>query len=336
MENKIVKSLHRFKLNLNDRIVLTEAATGKYVVTPIIAALAGAKKIYAFTKDSEYGSVNQVVRQTNNLAEKLSVKEKISIITDLEDADLQDIDILTNTGFLRPINDDIIKRLSSKCVLPLMWEPWEHRGNELDLESCYQHGIKVYGTNESDKNVRTMEYIGFVVLYHLLNNNVSPFNSNVLLVGCNRFVEPTEKVLRQNSYRYSKVTDYSYTVDRIKDYDAIIILEHERNLNVIGGEDAFINKAKISKHTVLIHICGNVSLEEAEFSCVPEAPRPFGYMSFTADFVDSQAVIDLHIAGFKVAEGMLQANELKLKGAEYKSFMESNYPALSFEDSKFW
>ena len=125
-------------------------------------------------------------------------------------------------------------------------------------------------------------------------------------------------------------------MDGINDYDAIVILEHERSINVIGGEEAFINKENINKHTIVIHICGNVNLKDAEFVFIPDKPKAFGHMSYTADYVDSQAVIDLHAAGLKVAEGMCQANELKLKGMEYKRFMESNYPALSFEDSKFW
>ena len=52
-------------------------------------------------------------------------------------------------------------------------------------------------------------------------------------------------------------------------------------------------------------------------------------MSFTADYIDSKAIIDLHTAGLKVAEGMLKANEMNLHRIEYKNFMESNYPALA-------
>jgi hypothetical protein len=48
------------------------------------------------------------------------------------------------------------------------------------------------------------------------------------------------------------------------------------------------------------------------------------------------AVIDLHTAGLKVAEGMLSANSAGLKGEEYKLFMEKNYPALGFDDQKYW
>lgn len=49
MITKIKRSVDKFKLNLKDKIVLTEAATGNFVVTQVIAALAGAK-VYAYTK----------------------------------------------------------------------------------------------------------------------------------------------------------------------------------------------------------------------------------------------------------------------------------------------
>jgi len=39
----IVKAVGKFKLDLTDRIVLTEAATGNYVVTPVIAAVGWVK-----------------------------------------------------------------------------------------------------------------------------------------------------------------------------------------------------------------------------------------------------------------------------------------------------
>ena len=41
-------------------------------------------------------------------------------------------------------------------------------------------------------------------------------------------------------------------------------------------------------------------------------PASFGYMSYTADAVDPQAVVDLHCAGLKVAEEMLMNHESQL------------------------
>ena len=47
----IIRIIKKFELDLTDKAVLTEAATGNYVVIPVIAAVAGAKKVYALTKN---------------------------------------------------------------------------------------------------------------------------------------------------------------------------------------------------------------------------------------------------------------------------------------------
>ena len=132
----IIKAIEKFELSLRDKVVLTEAATGNYVVTPVIAAVTGAKKVYAFTKDSCYGSVEGVKKQTYSLAKILGVVRKIFIITSFESVDFKSVDIVMNTGFLRPITRELISKLPSKSVIPLMYEPWEFREGESDLEAC--------------------------------------------------------------------------------------------------------------------------------------------------------------------------------------------------------
>ncbi|MEQ9108008.1 MAG: hypothetical protein RLO04_11130, partial [Limnobacter sp.] len=51
---------------------------------------------------------------------------------------------------------------------------------------------------------------------------------------------------------------------------------------------------------------------------------------------DSKAVVDLHTAGLHVAEGMLAARDLGLSGQACRTYLESNYPALSLEDERYW
>lgn len=339
MKNKIIKSLEKFNLNLNGKTVLTESATGNYVVTPIIAALAGAK-VLAFTKNSRYGTVKEVYNQTYDLAKKLGVKNNIQIITDTSNINHENIDIVTNTGFLRPINDELIGKLSSNCVIPLMLEPWEYRAGDVDIESCIKKGIKVYGTNESDPRLMTMEYIGLIVLYFLLEQKFSPYSSNVLLIGNEEFTEPARKILKNNNYNFSEILNYYKKLDKteIDKYNVIVLLEHKREQLLIGNSNnnAFINYNWINDEVFVLHIAGLVDFNNATFNFLPPKPAPFGYMSYTTDFIDNKAVIDLHTAGLKVAEGMIEANKLNLNDIYYKKYMENNFPALAFDNKKYW
>lgn len=331
---KIQKSLDKFELSLSGRTVLTEAATGNYVVTPVIAALAGAK-VYAFTKSSRFGTIEEVTAQTTALADIAGVNDKIRIITDYTQLDLDEVDILTNTGFNRPITKDVLGKLKSGCVIPLMWEPWEFRPGEIDLEYAFNRGIKVYGTNEADTRLRTFEYIGYIALYHILDNKKSPLSSDVLVLGNEKFADAVADVLRRNGYNTE--VRYSFQPKLSKDVPEVVVLaEHEKSDLLIGNENAFISSSEVDKDTLVVHICGNVDFTNLDCKYTPEIPAKFGYMSYTTDFIDDMAVIDLHTAGLKVAEGMLSANKLALTPPEYKSYMERNYPALSFDVEKYW
>lgn len=332
--NKIKSAIKTFRLDINKKNVLTEGATGNYVTTPIIAALGGAKKVYAYTKNSDYGTIEDVKKEVSRLARLCGVEDVIEIITTLNNINLKEIDILTNTGFLRPINKQMIASLKTTCVIPLMWETWEFRGDDLDINACLDRGIKVYGTNEDDDRLKTKHYIGYMVLSFLLDLKHTPLTSNILILGCKYFIPYVQEVLEKNNYKFDIISDYKEKKS-VCQYDAIVLLEHYKK-DFLIGKNAFIDTSSISPTTDVIHICGNVDFSGAKFKYIPSRPASFGHMSYTADYMGSQVVIDLHTAGLKVAEGMLKANKLGLHGKAYKDFMETNYAALSFDDKRLW
>lgn len=334
MIKKILQAIDKFELDLRGKTVLTEAASGNYTVTPVIAARAGAD-VHALAKNSGFGTIDEVTEQVCGLAKKMGIVERVNIITTLDAIHLDGVDIVTNCGFLRPIDRSLLSRLSSHCVIPLMYEPWEFRETDLDLQACRERGIKVYGTNEQDSRLRTMEYIGYTVLSLLLARKIAPFGAAILLTGCNRFVTPVENVLLANGYDVTAITEYNEPPE-LEDLAAIVVLEHERDVYIIGRNRAFIQTSAIPDETLVIHISGRIDFENAGFDFVPPEPREFGNMSYTTDFIDNRAVIDLHTAGLKVGEGMLKTNKLGLSGHHYKSFMEENYPSLAFSGERYW
>ncbi len=82
IKDKILKIISELQLDLSNKTVLTEAATGAYVVTSIIAAAAGAKVI-ALTKSTQYGTVEDVKNQTNEIVKLFSENLNINIVEEL-------------------------------------------------------------------------------------------------------------------------------------------------------------------------------------------------------------------------------------------------------------
>lgn len=64
------QAVERCRLDLSGAVVLTEGATGAYVVTPVLSALAGAEHVVALTHSTHHGSVEEVMKQTLDLAER--------------------------------------------------------------------------------------------------------------------------------------------------------------------------------------------------------------------------------------------------------------------------
>lgn len=332
----IEKAFNNFNIKLYNKILLTEAATGNYICTPILAALAGAK-VYALAKETKYGTIKQIRDEIFSIGKMLNVDNKISIINCLDEIILGEIDIVTNTGFIRPINKLFIDKLKKDCVIPLMWEPWEHRLEELDLEAAVNRGIKVYGTNESDPRLQSMFYIGLTVIYFLLKEKKSPYSSKILIIGCKKFNEAIITILKKLDYSVISFLTEEYKDVDISDYDTIVIAEHTNSKIIIGNtSEALIQNSSLAKDQLIIHISGNVDFNTLTSSHYPDKPASFGYMSYTTDFIDPKAVIDLHAAGLKVAEGMIQAKLKGLQGKKFKAFMEKYYPALAFKDKKYW
>lgn len=334
MISKIKRSIEKFHLDLSHKVVLTEAATGVYAVTPIIAALAGAK-VYALAKETSYGSYEDIERDIDSLSKQLDIpRHMLTIVKTIEEVD-DAIDIVTNSGFVRPINAALIDKLSSGSVISLMYEPWEFREEDIDIAAATEKGLKIYGTNEHDPRLRTMEYIGYVVLYHLLNQKITHFSGRkIIVMGTPEFTDPICRVLEENHYRYSCINRYERKVD-VADTDILVIAENKTPEFIIGGKDAFIDKNLLTFRNMIIHISGNVDVTGLPSVCIPEKPCPFGYMSFRTDFADEMALIDLQTASLSVGEGMLKANAFHLKDEEYRNFMESNYPALWFDETKY-
>ena len=227
---------------------------------------------------------------------------------------------------LRPINKVFLDRLRSDTVIPLMYEPWELRKADIDIAECRKRNIWVCGTNESDSRLQTMKYIGYIVLFFLLKNKKTPFSCNILLLGDNKFGGAISEVLINNNFNYKWIKDYKKIL-KIENYNVIVTADHT-NPDLLIGKNGLIRSNKIAKNVLIIHISGNVDFTEIKCQTIPEKPAHFGHMSFTTDFIDPKAVIDLHVAGLKVAEGMNKAKFMNLSANDLKCFLETDYPGL--------
>ncbi len=185
------RAVDSLDLDLSGSIVLTEAATGPYVVTPVIAALAGASYVYAVTHDSRYGTVADVTAATIALANEVGVADRINITTDRRTELFARADVVTNSGHLRPIDGPAIAAMRPGTALPLMFEAWEIDAgrHDLDLAALAERGVRVAGTNERHPDIDVFGFLGLMAVCQLADAGIAAYRGEIALLCDNPFAD---------------------------------------------------------------------------------------------------------------------------------------------------
>ena len=330
--SKIKEKIKQLKLDLTGKIVLTEAATGPYAITPIIAALGGAK-VFAFTKDTKFGTVEEVIGQIEKLRKQTNNNLDIEIITELRSEIINEADIITNSGHLRPLNSLKLCHAKSGVVIPLMYDSWELRSTDIDLKFCQMHNILVAGTNESHPDIDIYGYLGDMCMKLIFDSANCLNNSTFLLISNNDFgpciaskIAPLIEKLgiidcinRKSKYLLSENIDWIGTFpfiqipDKYYHSDAIILATYPFDQTWVG------NKAEIPIQAIqsqfsspfILRFSGDINtkdLDSANISYYPSVNYS-GHMGVLPSEIGYEPVIRLQTAGLKVGQ-LLNQKEL--------------------------
>ncbi|BAZ47953.1 hypothetical protein NIES4103_05580 [Nostoc sp. NIES-4103] len=299
----IQQAIERCELQLDNLTVLTEAATGAYAVTPVIAAIAGAKKVFAIARSSRYGTLEEVKAQTLELAELAKVSDRLEFLTEKTADIIAQADIVTNSGHVRPINAQMIAQMKPTAVIGLMYEAWEFRPEDVDLIACRQRDIKVAGVNERHPGVDVFSFLGIMAAKLLLDAGVSVYTSNILLLCDNPFSAFIERGLVNAGANVDTVDSIAAApIDQT--YDALLVALQPRPEPVLSAKDA----AAIAKYwpgALVAQYWGDI--ERSAFAshniplCPEVEPKP-GHMGILPSAVGPEPIIRLQTGGLKAAE----------------------------------
>jgi hypothetical protein len=327
--NKIEDAVERLNLNLSGKVVLTEAATGAYIVTPVIAALAGAE-VYAFTRDTKYGSVEEVKNKTNELiAEFGDSNIKITIIDELTPEIIKRADIITNSGHLRPLDSTKLQHAKKDVVIPLMYEGWEWRDADLDIGYCRNNGIVVGATNERHPDVDVFNYLGDMALKMIFDAGLCPYQNSFILFCNNDFGPFIAKVLSkvcgglgvcdlvENKSKYDGLNiDWLGNFPAIeisgkyKKSSGIIFTAYPFDKQWIGGDNLPIQVASMRDavpDAILFRYAGDIdeAFCKQHITVYPDHVHS-GHMGILPSAIGFDPIIRLQSGGLKVGQLMLE------------------------------
>ena len=346
IEKLIGNAIDRYNLDLSGLTVFTEAASGNYVVTPLIAALAGSDQVFAITRNSKHGTAADVQNFTLELAQKWGVGDRVEVVFDKIPSMLSQVDIVTNLGFVRPIDKRMIAHLKPTAVLPLMWETWEFREADLDLSECRCKGIMVLGTNEREVTLNLFTYVGYLAVKLAFELEIEIYRSRIVVVGSGSFGESSVKVFDklEADIKYIDLSagnslETESAKAMLRDADLVVLVEHHSRACLIDSEGQITvdELLMLSPHLSIVHIAGNINREEIDsvaIPCVPQKSAAPSHMSVATDYLGPKPVIALHTAGLKVGEGMARTRLAGLDPIEAEKKVLRDLPlAMEFDPS---
>lgn len=279
-------------------------------MTPVLAALAGAEEVVAVTRPTRFGTVAEVEAQTYRLAAELGVAEPITVVGDRPpDAVLGRMDVVTNSGHVRPIDADMIGLLPPSAVVPLMFETWEldRARFDVDVDALRRRGIRTAGTNERHPAVDTFSYLGPMAVKLLADSAVSAYGANILLLCDNPFLP----------YLVDGLTGIGATVAARDHLDAneldervdAIVVSLTPTGEPVLTEEEISTIAERSPGAVLAQFWGDVPrpwCEDRGVPCVPANDPGAGHMGVLPSAVGPEPIVRLQAGGLKVAELLLR------------------------------
>lgn len=347
------------QLDLSGFTVYTEAASGPYCVTPSIAALAGAANVYALARDSRFGPAQEAAETVLRFAAQCGIQNRVQVVYQKRPEHLAQADIVTNSGHLRPIDEMTVVCLKPTAVVPLMYEAWEYRSQDLDLKACRSKGIPVAGTDETHPLIGILDYLGVMAVKLLLEGQIEIVGSTILVWSDNKFCKYITRSLAVLGARLLLACPFHYW-EEMKDVSAIVTYlgepqELPRRLMALQGFDALVlamapsrsmwisqaasrgtlaasDIAAVAPGALVVQLWGDIDRHatiEAGLRLVPEQAPPPQHMGVLPSDLGMVPVIRLQAGGLKVGEIMARARRAGCtpRDAEQAAF-EAGYATL--------
>jgi hypothetical protein len=329
----------RYEIDLSGLRVLTEAASGPYLHTPLLAALAGAEHVYAWTRDSSFATAADVRAATDRAARDWGLAHRVEVVDGRPLEQVAGADVVTNSGFVRPIDAAMVGAMKPTAVVPLMWETWEFRDSDIDLAACRARGVLVLGTREGEPPCDMRGYAAAMGVKLAFELGAEVHGSRILLLGAQptlgRPIRDALEALGAEVTWLGAPYDAAPGVD-LGGMDAVIVAEHQSDRALLGGDGALIHAEELAAANPSVAIgvvAGNVdddALRAAGLRVVPDHVRPPGFMSYQPSELGPLPVLDLYAAGLKVGQEMARARLGGLDPAAAAAVALERSPAMDF------
>lgn len=315
--NRLIKeAIQKLELNLENLTILTEVGSNSFLYLPIIAAMANAKQVYAWAKDSSFGKSDDIINECQEKIGLLGLDGSIISFASNHRSiqHIANADVITNSATIRPLDESFLKHVKASAVIPLMFEKWELRDTDIDINYCRKMNIKVAGTWENHPDLLIFNSVGNLALKMIYDAGLEIWQNNIFVWGCDEFGKVITGALT-NSGANSVInsTNSKEFEANLSSLDILYLCDyHESRPYFTKNGDSIFNVeelVRLNPSLTIVHLFGNLDsklLLDLGLNVFPRKDGFYKKMSYTLNYIGPKTTIDLYAAGLKVATEMLK------------------------------
>jgi hypothetical protein len=315
-EISIIKdTINLLNLDLTGLTVLTECGTGHFQYLPIIAGLSNASHVNVYIKDTIYGSCDDIENNLLKLINENQIKTKIKIYkNNLDPSAFKNIDIITNSGMLRPLDKQKLSNVGNyNTVIPLMYEKWELRESDIDVDFCNLNKIRLGGTWENFPKLNIFEFCEPLILKIIFNAGYEIKENKCIIFSSDNFGHLAKKGIEKLGGKVIYMgVDIESIYNHIDDVDFILFADYLNKENLITNESSLFDIDLIlrkNKNIGIIHLAGKIDLDLVVRKNGRISPFKEGMpvkMTETLSYLGDIPTLRLLVAGLKVGQCLSQ------------------------------
>jgi hypothetical protein len=311
----IKRAISKLNLQLTGLKILTEAGSNYFIYTPLIAYYAGASKIFVWIRDTKYGSAISIKQEFENIIFYLQLDSSVFdiVLNERPEEHISTVDIVTNLGFVRPLNKEFISLMKHGSVISYMCEAWEIRSNDVDISYCNEKGITVAGVWENHPDFLIFNGCGPLALKLCHEAGFEVYQNNILVISSDKFGQVAYNTFKSIGAEVSIISPNQIDSVDFTLFDFLFIAEYSYQDEIIGKAQEY--KIEKLRETAIIHLCGAVDylwLKEKGVYCYPKQDGYNFRMTRTLAYLGIKPLIDLHAAGLSVGESIYKKRENEL------------------------
>jgi hypothetical protein len=303
----IEQFINKLDLDLNGITVATETGTGPYLFSALIACLSGAKQVFTVAPSSLYATHENLKNELLSMAKEWGVSsDQLVVLASREELPNQ-IDIFLNLGFLRPMDQRLLSKGSSKAVLSYMCEAWEFRPGDLDMDYCEAKAIPVAGVHENFEDFGVFASCGHLAMKLLFEAGVEISGCTIGTLSSDPFGTAIFNVLDHcDAHPIMLSSSAELQEAMISKMDALVVASYSDSINLLNDCPLSAKEiAQCNPDLKIIQFAGCIDCEELVSAGLTVYPpnhiQPFR-MAKTLSHLGVRPVLALHSLGIKVGE----------------------------------